>query len=106
MRSTMHGNSKKKMHKPKQDIERRVINCANFQDIKTAQMLALGIRPTSLKLKARTSVICANLLVEGISSLAISEEHLGRVLPFLATAKMEGLGRAGESTVPLLRQAC
>ena len=69
-------------------------------------MLALGIRPTSLKLKARTSVICANLLVEEISSLATSEGRLDTVLPSLATAKMGGLERAGESTVPLLRQAC
>ena len=51
-------------------------------------------------------MICANLLVEEISSLANSEERLDTVLPFLATAKMGRLGQAGESTVPLLRQAC
>ena len=94
------------MHRYKQNIEKHEINCENSRKIRTAQMLALGTRPTSLKLKARTSVICANLLVEGISSLAISEGRLAIVLPSLATAKMGGLGRAGETTVPLLRQVC
>ena len=94
------------MHKPNINIERHEVNYVIFQEEKTAQMLALGNRPTSLKLKARTSVICANLLVEGIRSLATSEERPVIVLPSLATAKRGGLERAGESTVPLLRQAC
>ena len=76
------------MHKPKQDIEKHEINCENSRETKTAQMFALGIRPTSIKLKARTSVICANLLVEEISSLVNNGEHLDIVLLSLATARM------------------
>ena len=99
-------NSNKNMHKPNINIEKHEINCESSRETKTAQMFALGTCPTSLTLKARTSVICANLLVKEISSLANSEERLDTVRPSLATAKMGGLERAGESTVPLLRQAC
>ena len=94
------------MHKSKQNIEKHEINYENSREIRTALKMAAGKRPASLKLKARTSVICANLLVEEISSLVTNEERLDIVLPFLATAKMGGLERAGETTVPLLRQVC
>ena len=94
------------MHKPNINIEKHDTNCVTSQEIKTAQKLATGMCPASLMLKARTSVICANLLVEEIKLLAISEERLDIVLPSLATAKMGWLERAGGSTVPLLRQAC
>ena len=94
------------MHKPNINTEKHEANYVISQETKTAQMLALGICPTSLTLKARTSVMCAHLLVEEISFLANSEELLDTVLPFLAKARTEGLERAGEMAEPLLRQAC
>ena len=82
------------------------INSETFQDKELALLMTTDIRSAPQMLKARTSVMCAHLLVEEISSLAISEEFLVTVLPFLATAMTEGLERAGEKAEPLLRQAC
>ena len=94
------------MHTCKQSIEKQRINYEKSRKIETALKLATGRCPASLKLKARTSVICANLLVEEINSLATSEECLVKVLPCLAKAMMVGLELVGENTVPLLCQVC
>ena len=94
------------MHKFKKNIVKLEIKSEKYRKQELALEMAADKRSASLMLKARTSVMCAHLLVEEISFLANSEELLDTVLPFLAKARTEGLERAGEMAEPLLRQAC